>query len=154
MLYEQFYEENWEQVRRYVAALTGEQEWSEDIAQNAFVKLLQRWDKIKSPMAYLYETARSEISNHYRANKEIPYAPTDPVFDQSVVEEYDKWQPLHDAIALLTPRQQDIVRMYFFEQLTQNEISEQLGVSQSAVCQCIDRAKDKLRERLADNQDL
>jgi len=154
MSYDEFYEENWETVMRYVAALTGEREWAKDITQNAFVKLLAKWEQIKSPMAYLYETARSEISNHYRQNKEIPYSPSDPIFDQAVIEDYDKWQPLHDAIALLTPHQQDIVRLYFFEQLTQQEIAEQLGCRQQSVQECIGRAKDKLRELLTNEKDL
>ena len=57
--YEQFYDENWQTVVQYIAALTGDYEQAQDIAQNAFLKLHQRWETIKSPMAYLYETARS-----------------------------------------------------------------------------------------------
>ena len=154
MKYDEFYEENWELIKRYVAALTQDESIAEDITQNAFIDLYKKWDTIKSPVAYVYEAARSHIALNYRQNREIPYSPSDPIFDQAVIEDYDKWQPLHDAIALLTPHQQDIVRLYFFEQLTQQEIADQLGLKKNTVCECIGRAKDKLRELLHNEQDL
>lgn len=45
-------------------------------------------------------------------------------------EEYEK---LHKAIAELTPRQQEMVKLYYFEGKTQLEIAERYGITRAAV---------------------
>lgn len=48
----------------------------------------------------------------------------------------------------LTNKQLLIVRMYFFEQYTQEEISEYLGISQQAVLDHLNRIKIKMKKVL------
>ncbi len=42
-------------------------------------------------------------------------------------------EALHGAIRRLTAKQRDVVRLYFFDGLTQQEIAAHLGVSQQVV---------------------
>jgi len=152
--YETFYAENWDTIVQYVTALTQDPELAKDITQNSFLALYERWGKIKTPVAYLYETARNEIKLNHRDNKEIPHDPASSIFDQPVTDpDPFKYEALHQAIAKLTPRQQEIVKLYFLEQLTEQEIADQLAISQQAVNQTISRAKDRLRELLSDETD-
>lgn len=48
----------------------------------------------------------------------------------------------------LTPRQQEIVRMVFYEHLRQAEVARRLGLSRSTVCRTLHRAESRLRKRL------
>lgn len=48
----------------------------------------------------------------------------------------------------LTPRQQEIMALYFFENRTMSEISELLGINKSTVSRCLHRGQARLRHFL------
>lgn len=48
----------------------------------------------------------------------------------------------------LTPRQQQILRLHYFEHLKGSEISEKLGVDRSTVGRTLDRAESRLKRVL------
>lgn len=48
----------------------------------------------------------------------------------------------------LTPRQAELLRMNFYEQMSMTEISRQLGISKSTVSRTIARAKVRLKRCL------
>lgn len=52
------------------------------------------------------------------------------------------------AIAKLTPRQQEIVRLYYYEEKTQDEIASQLGISRTTVETLLGRILLKLKKFL------
>ena len=60
-------------------------------------------------------------------------------------EEYEK---LHAAIATLTPRQQEMVRLIYFEDKTQEEVAQIFGIDSSSVRHALKRIKDALRKKL------
>lgn len=49
---------------------------------------------------------------------------------------------------LLTPKQRTYLLMYYFEELTMEEIGERHGVKKSTVCRTIKRAKSNLQKVL------
>lgn len=55
---------------------------------------------------------------------------------------------LPEAMADLTPRQLQMVRMQFDEGMTVTEIAQQLGVNKSSVSRCLQRARQTLYSRL------
>jgi RNA polymerase sigma factor FliA len=55
---------------------------------------------------------------------------------------------LRDAIATLAEREQQILALYYEEELTYREIGSLLGVSESRICQILRGVQRKLRERL------
>jgi RNA polymerase sigma-B factor len=56
---------------------------------------------------------------------------------------------LADGLHELAPREREIVRLRFFEGLTQREIAEQIGISQMHVSRLIRRTVQQLRDRIA-----
>jgi RNA polymerase sigma-B factor len=54
---------------------------------------------------------------------------------------------LTDAMATLEPRQREMLRLRFFEELTQTQIAERIGVSQMQVSRLLRRCLEQLRER-------
>lgn len=55
---------------------------------------------------------------------------------------------LEPALKMLAPREQTIIRLRFFEELTQREIGERIGVSQMQVSRLIRGILDKLRSEI------
>lgn len=55
---------------------------------------------------------------------------------------------LPDAIAELTPRQQQMIRMQYEEGLTVTDIARKLSVNKSTVSRCLRRARKTLYSRL------
>jgi RNA polymerase sigma-B factor len=55
---------------------------------------------------------------------------------------------LEPALKLLAPREQTIIRLRYFDELTQREIGERIGVSQMQVSRLIRGILDKLRDEI------
>jgi RNA polymerase sigma factor (sigma-70 family) len=53
-----------------------------------------------------------------------------------------------DNVDVLTPRQQEIVQLYFRESLQQQEIADRLAISQQAVADALVRAKSTVGRKL------
>lgn len=62
------------------------------------------------------------------------------------VEQKEKpnWNVMGEVLNYLNPREKNIFRLYYQEELTMKEIAERLGVSQKTVWDCLDRSKEKL----------
>ena len=56
---------------------------------------------------------------------------------------------LADSLHELEPREREIVRLRFYEGLTQREIAERIGISQMHVSRLIRRTVERLRDRIA-----
>ena len=62
-----------------------------------------------------------------------------------------EWRPtVAPAVAGLPPREQEILRLRFVEDLTQSEIASRIGISQMHVSRLLRRALDALQEAAAE----
>ena len=59
---------------------------------------------------------------------------------------------LEDGMHALAEREQEIVRLRFFEGLTQREIAEQVGISQMHVSRLIRRSLEEMRDRMDERE--
>lgn len=48
----------------------------------------------------------------------------------------------------LTPRQQEILSLYYDDRLTISQIARRLGINTSTVCRTLERARERLRRSL------
>lgn len=73
-----------------------------------------------------------------------------PRFEQpeTIVERQELKKILAEAIDTLTPNEQKVIALYYFEELTLKEISKILEVSESRVSQLHTKALRKLKNRL------
>ena len=70
--------------------------------------------------------------------------------EQKYIDEEEK-QKLYSAISKLTPRQQAIVKMVYFEGISQEKVSAMLGVTKSAISHSLERIYGALRRILEKN---
>jgi RNA polymerase sigma factor (sigma-70 family) len=63
-------------------------------------------------------------------------------------EIFDAASVVGPALASLPPREQEILRLHFFEDMPQREIASRLGVSDPRISQLVARAVGRMRDRL------
>lgn len=61
---------------------------------------------------------------------------------------------LVEALRTLTEKEQKVITLYYYEELTLKEISEILSVSESRVSQLHTKALQKIKVQLGDSVDL
>ena len=69
----------------------------------------------------------------------------DYIEEENIQEERIK---LYKAIRQLTPRQQEVVRLVYFQDKTQEEVAEILGVAQSTISVTLERAIENLKKMI------
>lgn len=70
------------------------------------------------------------------------------------IEKEELKASLTEAIGSLTDKEQKVISLYYFEELTLKEISNVLSVSESRVSQLHTKALGKLKEKLGDYMDV
>jgi RNA polymerase sigma-B factor len=66
----------------------------------------------------------------------------------------DNRETLRDALARLPEREAQIVRMRFFDELTQSQIAKQIGISQVHVSRLLARSLAALRSSFVDDREI
>ena len=73
---------------------------------------------------------------------------------EAAVEQEEMKKMLTEALMTLTEKEQRVVTLYYYEDLTLKEISEVLEVSESRVSQLHTKALKKIKDRLGDSVEL
>jgi RNA polymerase sigma-70 factor (ECF subfamily) len=142
-VFSKLFAESHEALRRYVRRLTGSRESAEDIVQEAFLRTYQHADRVQTPRAFLFSTARNlaaDMSRHARI------ARTDPVGDfesSDVVQASDSPEEgaladeqsrlLKDAIDRLPTQCRAAFALKVFHDCSYKEIARRLGISPKTV---------------------
>lgn len=135
---------------RAATLLTGNRADAEDLVQAALVKTYLAWHRIEDPGALDGYVRRAMINTHiswWRRRKVEEY-PTDDIPDQAVADQAghsDQHEALRRAIDRLPQRMRAAVMLRYYEDMTEAEIADALGVSPGTVKSTISRAVAKLR---------
>jgi RNA polymerase sigma factor (sigma-70 family) len=134
---------------------------AEDLLQEVYFRVLDgraRFDGRSSFKTWLFgvirrttrERARSRwlrlnlLEHWYRHEPDIALAP-DP---EHLLRKSERNQKLRGAVAKLSRRQQDVVHLVFYQDLTVEETAQMLGISLGSARTHFDRGKQRLRELL------
>lgn len=130
--------------------ITGNLADAEDLVQSALAKTYQAWDRIEDRKALDGYVRRAMVNTHISSwrRRKIDEYPTDdvpeiPVADAPVSSELQ--DALQRAISRLPHRMRAAVVLRFFEDMTEAEVADVLGVSQGTVKSTVSRAVAKLR---------
>lgn len=110
--------------------LTGDLHRAEDLVQEAMVKVALRWSRLREghPTAYARRViAHDHISLWRKRGREIPVA--DPADDAVVSSDPETVLVVRRALDRLTPAQRAVVVLRHFDDLTERETADALGVS-------------------------
>ncbi len=130
--------------------LTGNRADAEDLVQAALAKTYLAWDRIEDRGALDGYVRRAMVNTHiswWRRRKVEEY-PTDEIPDQAVADHSstsDLQETLRRAVDRLPQRMRAAVVLRYFEDMTEAEVADVLGVSLGTVKSTVSRAVAKLR---------
>ena len=139
---------------RYAMWICGNDALAKDLVQETFLRAWRALDslnEIKSAKSWLITILRREYARTFE--RKVPFF-TD--LDKVVIEEKDELEPderterdlLREGILKLQPKYRDPLLLQVVFGHSCAEISEQLGITKSAVMTQLFRAREKLRTQL------
>lgn len=150
----QVYEETAESVYRYGFTLLRDETRAEDLAAEVYLRAWRSRSSLRgeNPLPWLMSIAHNLAMSQLRATREVA--------DLSLVSEHEdradeeeryteaELSALHRAIRRLTPEQQQVVFLRFFEGLPHDAVAGRLGSNPNAVRAIQFRALGRLRKLL------
>jgi RNA polymerase sigma factor (sigma-70 family) len=153
--FEEFFLEHHEPLFRALWLVTRNRHEAEEVMQDAFLRLLERWPAVQAahdPGAYLYRTAMNVFRSRFRraavvVRKAIHQLPPDDEFAQ--VEARDA---VVRALTPLPPRQRAALVLLDLVGLSSEEAGRALGIRAVTVRVLASRARTALREVLDEDR--
>ena len=145
----EFYREQWHAAIRLATCVSGSVAAGEDIAQEVFQRMYRSWGTADEPAAYLRVAIVNSCRSYHRKRRtEHDRLPVLAHRDGetaggSVAGELD------DIVTALPERQRTVVRLRYWEGLSEAEIAAVLGCKPGTVKSLASRAKDRLAAALS-----
>jgi RNA polymerase sigma-70 factor (sigma-E family) len=130
--------------------LTGNRADAEDLVQAALAKTYLAWDRIEDRSALDGYVRRAMVNTHisWWRRRRLEEYPTDEIPDQAVADHSgtsELQDSLRRAVDRLPQRMRAAVVLRYFEDMTEAEVADALGVSLGTVKSTVSRAVAKLR---------
>jgi RNA polymerase sigma factor (sigma-70 family) len=154
--FEEFFRASYQRLARAMLLLTGDRFEAEELAQDAFVRIYERWERVQdmeSTEGYLFRTAMNLHRNRLRRlavrARRRPLAPEGS--DQ--IGSVDPKADLLRALTKLRDGHREVLVLVDWLGLGSEEAGEVLGLSGEAVRARLHRARGALREVLGGSHD-
>ncbi len=114
--------------------LTGSHEDAEDLVQVALVKAVPHWSRIADqPEPYVRKILARESVSRWRRRRWREVATHELPDRAAPAADPSEAAALRDALALLAPRQRAVIVLRYYEDLTERQTAEALGVAVGTV---------------------
>jgi RNA polymerase sigma-70 factor (ECF subfamily) len=148
--FEEFFEMQRSRLFGMLTLVTGNRFEAEEIMQDAFLRLWERWDRVsvmEQPAGYLSLTAMNVFRSRYRraalaARRAVAMGPTEDAL--ATVEDRDV---VVRALRHLSPRQRAAIVLTAYAGFSSEEAGRALGMQAGTVRTLVTRAKHAMRER-------
>lgn len=140
---------------RYVISKCHDQEVAVDISQQVFLKFyeaLSSYEPEKTPLAYLFTIAKRLLINHSEKRTfesfdetllEISVSESSAILDEAHIKNLA--ETINSYLPSLSSDEQDVIRLYFYAELSYKEISDVLEKEEAYIRKIKERALKKLR---------
>ena len=151
--FETFFRTEARTLFRRLCTVTGNSAEAEEIMQDAFLALWERWDRVgalQDPTGYLYRTAMNVFRKRRRRaalalRRAFSLAP-----DITPFSEIDEQQDVVAALAELAPRQRAALVLTDVMDYSSEEAGRALGVTAGTVRGLASRAREHLRQQVGE----
>lgn len=157
----QLYDKNIDNLFMFGTKFTADRELIKDCIQDVFVKLFNKGselDKVSNIESYLYVSLRNRINDEFRrqthlCDDEINDANIKSLCDtneeynmERIEEETNRNLAMTQYISNLSPRQKQIIHLFYIEQRKYDDICQIMGISYQSVRNLMHRSMSRLRE--------
>jgi RNA polymerase sigma-70 factor (sigma-E family) len=137
-------------LRSALALTGGNRADAEDLVQVTLIKTFQVWDRISDLAALDTYVRRAMVNTHISTwrRRRVDEYPTDELPDQPVGDltgQYDLQDVLQRALGRLPRQMRVAIILRYYDDLTEPEVSETMGVTVGTVKSTVARALAKLR---------
>lgn len=153
--FEEIYKHLYTPLYRYTFSKCHDKDLALDVCQQTFLNFygaLASYEPEKSPLAYLFTIAKRLLINH-------SIKKTHSSFDETLLETYSDTsvailddahvrllsEKINDYLPSLSEQEQEVIRLYFYAELTYKEIGEALEKEEVYIRKIKERALKKLR---------
>jgi RNA polymerase sigma-70 factor (ECF subfamily) len=154
LVFERFFEDQAPTLYRRMCLVTGDRGEAEEVVQEAFLALLERWDRVAAmddPVGYLYRAAFNRwrkrtrrLGRHVRAMAGL--ASTSDEFGRDAFDVVDDRESIDRALAELTPRQRAALVLVDVLGCTSREAAEMMGIRDVTVRVLASQARSTMRD--------
>jgi RNA polymerase sigma factor (sigma-70 family) len=147
--FEEFFHRERDRLFRVMCVITGDRQEAEDVAQEAFARVWERWDSVGpmvNPVGYLHRTAMNVFRSRYRRALLAAQRAFDRTPPTDAYQLVDDRQVVLGALSLLPPRQRAAIVLTEVLRYTAEEAGRMLGVRASTVRALHFQARASLRQ--------
>ena len=155
--FEELFRAHYGDVLAYAVRRCPSRQDAEDVAAETFTVAWRRLDELPPgdrARLWLFGTARLVRLNHRRARRRrdgllrrVRGATPNQVSDEPAVR-FEHTERIRRALGELPERDREVLQLHVWEDLTAEQISQVLEVSTAAVWKRLQRARDRLADRL------
>lgn len=152
---EQVYSELSPRAYRFAYLLIGDRDLAADFAQEAFVRTISRFGRLRKPASfesYLLKTVANLVKSHHRKSH-LERLRTSASVEKENTEDHspsiDEAMDVWSRLLRLNARQRTALVLRFYEDLSEEETADFLGISRSAVNSLVSRGLERLRSQEA-----
>ena len=152
--FEEFYEATFRRLFTALCLVTGNRHEAEEIAQDAFLRVFERWDRVgvlEDPTGYLFRVSMNVFRSRYRRaslglRRELLLAPA-ATDDLASVETHDEVVHLLQG---LDPKQRAAILLTAILDYSAEEAGRMLGLRASSVRSLTTRARARMKHEVVD----
>ena len=146
--FETFYEDEARTLFRRLWLVTGNRAEAEELMQDAFLKVWERWDRVgamEDPVGYLYRAAMNLFRKRYRraalaVRRTVGFAPRTDAFSDA-----DDRHVVHHVLATIPPRQRAALVLTEMLGFSSKEAGDALGVTDATIRSLARHGRDAFR---------
>ena len=156
LAFELFFEAERRHLFRALYLMTGSVQEAEELSQDAFLKVWERWDRLSAmddPVGYLYWVAMNLARSSYRRIKRAAKLPFLP---ERTLEPYgaaDARDAVVRAIASLSPRQRQALVLTDLLDRSTEDTASMMRVSASTVRSLVSEGHKRMRAAMEQNDE-
>lgn len=147
--YTEFVQARQGRLRRAAYLMCGDSALAEDLLQEALIALASRWGSVEHPDAFVRRVLyRQRVSTWRRQRREVVSGTVPEGAVPDGAEERARDDELRRALGALPPRQRAALVLRYFEDLTEAQTAEVMGIRVGTVKSLSHQAMTKLRVEL------
>jgi RNA polymerase sigma-70 factor (ECF subfamily) len=150
-----------QRVFAYVAYRVSSRQDAEDLTSEIFLKVVESMDRFEyrgsgSLSGWVFRIAYTTVQQFYRVGQrwdvtaldDLPEVQSDTLPPDEALASKERFTRLHDAIATLPARRQEVVTLRFFGGLRNQEIAHIMGLDERTVASHLSRALEDLQQKV------